>query len=417
MDARKRLSETIGETGKMKNLRFCFFLLLITGLLSVTGFTEQDTSKEKALEKIRILHAKLKLAPRDSYLNYAIATIAERNEIDLEKNDIAFPLFPIVTDDPARRVDLFRLTTGATALHESLQLSELLTVRRATSNDTVSIADLGAPELSSLDFLKRLEEENGVPILDEESHLFPLDWLYLRFRTGADLMDFLDEADMWNRHILTYYGSGARNKDLVWRLFDKLGMPDPRKFRKFYEAIPGAISLGMSDIFVNEGSDITILLPKGTPSFLFTESGSRHSGEVDGRVFLSTSKPALDKVLSLSEKKSEALGTQPDYQYMRSKLPAREDEAVFIYLSEAFLHKLVGPRLRILESRRIRCASHMRTVINASLLFLEEQGRQPETILELVENRYLKAGRGFQRGSNGIPTFCKIVHQLLAAIF
>ena len=75
--------------------------------------------RELPMAMIRDYHEKLRLAPRDSYLNYAIATIARREGIDLKREGIEFPLVPVVSGDPAERTDLFGLAVGAHAIAES----------------------------------------------------------------------------------------------------------------------------------------------------------------------------------------------------------------------------------------------------------------------------------------------------------
>jgi hypothetical protein len=343
--------------------------------------------EEEALERIKALHAQLELAPRDSYLNYAIATLARREGIDLKRKGIPFPLVPIVTDDPARRVDLFRLTTGALALHESLQLTELISERRFDIGDPVPLENLGAPDLPSLDFSERLVKERGEgyePAIDDEARFIPHDWAYLRFRSGKDLLEFLDNAEAWSTHFLNFYGRGASDGDMLYTPFKRLKLPDPRVAGPLYRLLPGPIVICMSDLFFREGNDVTVVLPEGIPAELVPLEVRT---DIDGRVVVSTSKKALDRILSL--KIEDSLAQSADFKYMRSVLPEDTDEALYAYLSEAFLRRLVGPRLRVLESRRVRCASKLRTLTNACLLFHEEKGRSPSSLKELIEGKYI----------------------------
>ncbi|MHC4943025.1 MAG: hypothetical protein ACYTG7_08405 [Planctomycetota bacterium] len=392
----------------MKSLLRVIWILFLACTVQVSDAPAQERegadSKETALERIRALHERLEFAPRDSFLNYAIATIARRKGIDLSREGIDFPIVPIVTEDPARRVDLMSLTTGAVALHESLQLTEILTLRRRQSGDMVPLANLGAPDLPSLDFEKRLNDarEAGLDCsADEEAHFIPHDWAYMRFESGRELMAFLKEADVWVHHILTFYGRSAQDAGVLAKPFQRLGLPDPLAHAALYETIPGPIAVTFSDLFLREGSDITLILPPGVPSFLVAEipgdgrSGfARFKAEVKGRLVISSTKAALERVEQTVERNvGEPLAEQPDYLYMRGLLPAHEKETAFVFLSEAFLQRLVGPRLRVLESRRVRCASHLRTAINAALLFMEEEKRKPGSLDELFEQDYLNPER------------------------
>jgi hypothetical protein len=350
------------------------------------------------LERIRELHDELRLAPRDSFLNYAIATLSRRDGIDLKREGIKFPLVPLVTDDPARRVDLFRLATGAVALHESLQLTELLRGPRETTSRTVPISELDPPDLPSLPFEKLLEEkiaESGPPRVDAEARLVPADCLYARFASGADLYAFLIEADAWSRHALVNYGWDGRDRDLLLRQLARIGLPDPRKVPALYQALPGPIVVTMSDLFLREGTDVTMILPEKVPTAFFGREGEGATSfgplwkvVINGRLVLSSSEKALKRIKTAATKGS--LADSADYRYMRSLLPAGEEEAVFVFLSDEFLRRLVGPRLRILESRRVRCASHLRTIVNASLLHAIEEDREPAGIEALLEKGYLE---------------------------
>ena len=369
------------------------------------GLVERP-DRERALEKIRGLHARLELSPRDAYLNYAIATLARLNDIDLDRERIRFPLVPRVTDAPARRTDLFDLAAGRRALHESLMLNELLAPNRGVSSATVAVADLNPPELPSMDYGARLadaEAEGRASAFYPEARFVPKDWIYLRFVNGEHLVAFLAELDGWIRHGLTFYGGEAERADFLFTPFTRLGMPDPRKYPALYEVIPGpAVTVTLSDPFLREGTDVTLILPEGVPSFLFPEPDpklasevSRYRGEAGGRILLSSSRKALARVMALGNAEGdaphpEALAAAADFRYMRTRMPAREDEAGFLYLSEGFLKRLVGPGMRLLESRRIRCASHLNTITYASLLFRNETGGLPLDLKTLVDAGYLE---------------------------
>ncbi|MEW6745475.1 MAG: hypothetical protein AB1486_22205 [Planctomycetota bacterium] len=375
---------------------FAIALLLASALTDGAATQDRATPQLSAIEKIRRLHERLQLSPRDSYLNYAIATIARRNGIDLRKEGITFPLVPVVTDDPAQRVDLFSLASGALALHESLQLTELLGPEHTRSGRRTPLAQLAPPELPSLDFEALLSRQDlGLldTTMEKEARFVPADWIFARFSSGRDLLAFMREAELWVRHWLTVYDRERADASYLWRTFSKLSLPDPRKFPAFYEGFAGPLALAISDPFLREGTDVLVILPEGTPplpSLLerFEPSGttSRHWAEHEGRLLLATSPPALDRVLALTP--TESLAASADFRYACTLLPATDDRAAFFYLSEAFMQSLVGARLRVLESRRVRCASHLRMLVNASLLFAEEKGRPAATVEELAEDGY-----------------------------
>jgi len=409
-------------------------LIVIIAALSMgaahAAVVEQDDERAAALERIRALHGRLLLAPRDSYLNYAIATIARREKIDLKEEGIKFPVVPVVTDDPARRVDLFGLATGALAVHESLQLTELVGPARRSSGATVPLADLDPPDLPLHDFGDVPELEGG-GALDDGARLVPADWIFMRFKNGRELLAALREADQWIKHGLVFYGGGGRDAERVWPLFGHLGLPDPRLLPVLYEALPGPIFVTASDPFLREGTDVTVILPRDIPPRFLgadqegggggTERSLRHAAQVDGRAVVSTSRRALDAVLATAAGSRPSMAASAEFRAMRRLVPGGEDEAVFAFLSDTFMRRLVSARLRILESRRVRCASHLRTMVNAALLFREDQGRPAASIEDLVEGGYLKEATlrcpqvGAYSLEDGLAARCT-VHNRLGAL-
>jgi hypothetical protein len=372
-------------------------VLVIAATVRPAGSEEKPDPRSAALERIRTLHERLHLAPRDSHLNYAIATIARRHDLDLEREGIRFPLVPVVTGDPALRTDLFGVTTGAHALEESLQLTELLSPDGWEARGFVPLASLAPPSVPAHSI--ELPPDAGAHA-DAEASLLPADWLFLRVPDGGALAALCTEAHLWARHVLTVYHEDARAPVELGRAFERLGLPDPRRMPAVYAALGAPFAVGLADPFLREGTAVVVILPDGpvgevlgrlVASDRVSEDGrvTRYRAVVGGRVVLSTSRAALERLRALTPE--ESLAASADYLDMRRRLPAGDDETAFLFLSDAFVRRMVGPRLKVLESRRLRCASHQRTTVNAALLHLEERGRAPASLEELTDGGYLTA--------------------------
>src|SRR5215208_3673733 len=63
---------------------------------------------------------------------------------------------------------------------------------------------------------------------------------------------------------------------------------------------------------------------------------------------------------------------------------AREDG--FVYLSDPFVRRLMGPVLKLTERRRLLCYNHLRMIGHAALLFRTERGRAPSSLEELRDS-------------------------------
>jgi hypothetical protein len=379
----------------MRYLTRLVLLALVLVLPALSAGGEEDDARAAALTRIRALHAKLELAPRDSYLNYAISTIARREGINLKKEKITFPLVPVVTGDPAHRTDLFGVVTGAHAIQESLQLTALFQPDGWGKDRLVPLAELSPPTVD----VHIPEAPKDAPV-DAEARLVPRDWIYLRFADGPALTTFCRQMRLWADHILTVYARDARAPLDLGKAFERLGLPDPRSGAALYEKIGVPFAVVMSDPFLREGTALAVLFPKGSPTGFLVKGvlGNHRSkdgrvtrfvGEVGDHVAMATSRKAIEVLKGVAKDPSRSLAEMSEYRLMRSKLPPVAGEASFLFLSDHFVRRMVGPRLKILESRRLRCAANLHTITNAALLHHEEKGALPKTLADLDAGDYL----------------------------
>ncbi len=84
------------------------------------------------------------------------------------------------------------------------------------------------------------------------------------------------------------------------------------------------------------------------------------------------------------------LGDTAEFAYIRTLLPeAAKEETGFIYLSDPFIRRLIGPELKLTEMRRMLCYTYLRMIGHAAMLYLSEHGRKPQSLEELVQARCL----------------------------
>ncbi len=104
----------------------------------------------------------------------------------------------------------------------------------------------------------------------------------------------------------------------------------------------------------------------------------------------SNSKVGLRRVLEAIRGKTvdgqpvRRLGDSTEFAYIRTRMPrgAKEEDG-FIYLSDPFIRRLVGPTLKLTERRRMLCYNHVRMIGHAAMMYRTERGRMPKSLEEL----------------------------------
>jgi hypothetical protein len=198
--------------------------------------------------------------------------------------------------------------------------------------------------------------------------------------------------------------------------------------RPFYDLIVEEVAVTGSDLFVAEGSDVTLLFRAREPATLkarmdgflanavkarkdATRTEGKYLGvpyvhlttpERDLHVFSaypepnlhvrSNSEVGLRRVLEAIKgktpdgKKVTRLGNTDEFAYVRTLMPrgAKEEDG-FLYLSDAFIRRLVGPQVKLTERRRMLCYNHLRMIGHGALLYRTEKGKVPSSLAEIVK--------------------------------
>lgn len=382
--------------------------------------------------------AQLAVYPRDPYLQYVALQLGHR-----EKRPEAADRVAHLLGDEARerraarrdRVDLFSVFSGALAVQESLQLDTMRGRDRNEPKDDaaekrrkeiVDIDKLTGPTIKSHPWAQMLAGRK--PDVGTLARAVPDDCWYVESRSPSKLLDLLDAGDLWKTHLFNQAARAARSQDVGERIRRQLAVETNRLLRPIYDAVIEEIAATGSDLFLAEGSDVTLLyrarqadlLKARMDGFLADAQKARpdakrseaeHVGvayvhlttpERDLHVFSaypepnlhirSNSKAGFFRVLeSLTGKSKDGkavrrLGETDEYQYIRTLMPrGAKEEDVFAYLSDPFIRRLVGPEVKLTERRRMLCYNHLRMIAHAALLFRTEHGRTPKSLQELAE--------------------------------
>ncbi|MCX7426936.1 MAG: tetratricopeptide repeat protein [Planctomycetia bacterium] len=391
--------------------------------------TAQAWTLDEAIER-------LTLNPDNAYLQYVVLQLGQNER----RADEAAHQIELLQDErqrggrrEERRVDLFDLFAGATAVQESLQLDTMLGDRDADSDqlaspaeNTVRVADLAGPEVESHPWGKMLaaaELGGKKPEIGPLDLCVPEDQYYIAFRSLTKLLDAVDAGDVWGSHLFNQAAQSAKTQRSSDRLKMQLAIQTDPLTRPFYDMVVDEVAITGGDVFFREGSDVTMLFRAKQPEVLrmrmdgFLESAAksrpdavRSTGRIGSVDYVSVctpdraihvfsayprpdlhlrsnSKPALERVLAAvaGEKGVARLGDSAEFRYIRTLMPrgAKEEDGL-IYLSDPFIRRLVGPELKLTERRRLICYNHLRMIGHAAMLYRTQFGKQPGSLEELA---------------------------------
>ena len=453
---------------RSRTLLGCFTLsLLVLGGAAAPLFAgDDDPAPAKANAGFTLDEAlqQLRLYPKDAYLQYVALQLARReNRVD----EIAGQIFR--GDDWARRagrredVDLFSIFTGALAVQESLQLDTMRGGARGQGRqapmrgpsgafaaqqqqqweaaqkalekrrgEIVDVASLIGPGVKSHPWEEMLGSRK--PDIGPLARKVPEDFFFAEFGSLSKLLDVLDSGDLWSKHLLHQTSGTARSQQVADRVKRQLVVETNRLLRSFYDLVVEEVALTGSDLFFNEGSDLTLLFRFKQPvvfktrmdGFLQTAEKAdaqvkRTAGKSGGIDYVhltnadrtihvysaypepnlhvrSNSLAGFERVLDAIRGKTAAgqavqrLGDTSEFAFIRTLMPrGSKEEDGFLYLSDPFIRKLVGPGLKLTERRRVLCYNHLRMIGHASLMHRGETGSLPES-LEALEKSQCSPG-------------------------
>src|SRR5262245_5508210 len=345
------------------------------------------------------------------------------------------------------QVDLFSTFTGAVAVQESLQLDTMrgqppgrnrpagpAAPKSATPPkdnppvpapaplppgakhpESVAVEKLEGPTVQSHPWAKMLGGKK--PDVGVLAGCVPEDFWFAEFKSPVKLNEVTGLSELWGGHIFTQALGDAKSQVTVERIKRQPGL-----FKIPPEALEAlgieGIAVAGSDLFLGEGSDVTVIVQSKTIPTLIRLTEGMHVGakreegkhvgvaytrmwSTDGNlsVFTATPRPdlhirsnsiaAFRRVLECVAGKdgdgrpAKRLGESPEFRYIRTLMPrgAAEEDGI-VYLSDPFIRRLVGAQVKVTERRRILVYNHLRMIGHACLMFRTEHGRAPKSLEE-----------------------------------
>lgn len=392
--------------------------------------------------------AEFRLNPKDTYLQYVVLQLANREgkfsevaqEIDRDNWG---------GRGRGRRADLFSVFTGALAVQESLQLDSM----RARATDQrgnpvmvrpvkdggpekeikpprveVKVDTLEGPKAKSHPWKKMLAGKK--PDISPLARCVPDDFCLVEFKSLSKLLDVMEVGDLAGTHASNQAFREARSLNVGDRLKTQLVMETNPKLKPFYDLVVEEVGIAASDMFLREGSDVTMIFRfKQAPvfkarmdSFLDNagktrKDAKRTTGEYLGVKYVQLATPERDisvisaypeanlhvrgNSLAAFKRIIEAikgkdaqgkpvvrLGDTDEYAYIRTLFPrgAKEEDGL-IYLSDPFIRHMVSAQLKLTERRRILCHNHLHMIGHGSMMYRTETGKRPANLSALFDTR------------------------------
>jgi hypothetical protein len=333
-----------------------------------------------------------------------------------ERVSMAVPLLPLAS---------FSASMMASSTSGPLLTSATLAAF-ANEDHSQDVGRLTGPTIKSHPWQKMLAGRK--PEISALARCVPDDFYFAEFRSLNKLVEAMDISNLWSTHLYNQAVREARTQRTGERLREQLAVQDTPLLRPFYDQVVEEVAVTGSDLYLREGSDVTLIFQVKQPklfkarmdAFLKeaekkyagakTNNGEHlgvpyvHVGNAEREVHVfsayprpdlhvrSNSLPGLKRVLDAiggkdgTGKKVRRLGDTDEFAYIRTLLPrgAKEEDGL-IYLSDPFIRRQVGPRVKLTEYRRLQCYNHLRMIGHGSMMYRTEFGKAPASLGDLVK--------------------------------
>lgn len=402
--------------GMFMNRRIFFSIISILMLALYTGTGAAGAADKKQEIADRLFE--IELAGGDS-LGYSseILDFLERtydikpssyNKYALEYNDRR--------DFERDEVDLYSVMSGGLAIRESLQLDTIRPADNGSRN--VDPSRLKGPDVKSHPFndMLRGRQFRTFPL----DRCAPYDFYYIHFSglsKGLDFFDYLGDVGGAVHQRFTMRSSDFMLKQ---KIMTQLALRENKEARAFYDTVIAEAAVTGSDPFIIEGSDVTLVFKLKVPAlfnttvaayrrsfqetyraekktiqvegtdaeYLFTADRRINSVMLtlpDGTVIISNSVRAAEIVAATALGKRKCMADEADYRYMRTIYAASDDtEDGFVYLSDAFIRRLVSAEVRIKEARRMREAMRITLLEKYVIYYTQLNGSYPSSLDDVL---------------------------------
>ena len=317
----------------------------------------------------------------------------------------------------AARLSAFALLGGRAAVRETLQMEAIRVNRKRNEDRTIAIETLKGVEVKSHPYEAMLAGKQGGELA--LANIVPADRFFLYVAKPSAVPPFLDKGAPFLARLGGSMTQSSIQYDLKSRYLRRLGVTEPWVRTMMTSGAITELALVCPDLFFIDGTDVTVAARLAQPQLIsamlkLVGVAGLAGGDVvaldapGGRkvywalrndlLLISTNRDELDGVLNLVQNGGQgSLGRSTEFRYMLTKLPVTEATRGYAYFSDPFIRRLVGPRMKIAQLRRVEARAAME-LLTAGALRAKLDGLADVASLEALEakqyvpERYLFEG-------------------------
>ncbi|KAA5539185.1 hypothetical protein FYK55_25020 [Roseiconus nitratireducens] len=313
-----------------------------------------------------------------------------------------------IDEVPQRSSSTFSILGGRAAIEETLQLQNLI-VGSSEDAESVDVDSLPSVEVKSHPFEQMLDGHPGGDL--EMAKYVPPDRFFVYVGKPETLPALLDSGAPFIASMGTALTKNCLQYNLEARYLARLGMSRDWLDAVLASGMTSEMALFTPDLFFIDGTDLTVVAKLAQPQLLqrmLTLLGASQLQSdsivelptVDGQpaylalrddlLFASTNRDELQRSLHLREQNGEgSLGASTEFRYMLTKLDVTDSTRLYAYLSDPFVRRLVGPRVKIGQRRRVIAKAKMETLAAEALHARLDGYGMPESLSALKNNDQL----------------------------
>ena len=366
----------------------------------------------------------LRQYPNDAFLQFVAMHLTEDREEALQIQHLLPRSAPQAGMQRNTAVSLYSIFGGSLAIQESLQLDAMAGSQYYESRNTVSVQDLKGPTVKSHPWTEMLAGKQ--PKVSQLAQYVPEDHLFVRFDSVSKLLAVRELIDEGYAYAAGQATGAIRSAGAIDGLKKQWMVETSGLLEPLYDTAFGEVAIASSDLFFREGTDATLIMRLKQPAVVRAAldqvlkvmakqnaEATVETGEFLGVAFTHVTTPdrsfhvyAADPIGDIHIRSNSRVGfesivrtilNKPDgnstikrlsdsdeFKYIRTLMPLGADEEDgFVYMSDPFIRRLIGPEKKLTQRNRLVCRSRLQMIRHARLFHLTQHGKDAKSIEEL----------------------------------
>ncbi len=312
-----------------------------------------------------------------------------------------------------RTTSIFNLLGGRAAIEETLQMQNLNVNNRneAQPGQEIPINTIEGVTVKSHPFKSILEEQKVNEL--ELANYVPHDRLFIYFSRPQDLSRYLEKGVEYIYQSGSDIRGNAINYHMKERYYQRLGLNETWVEKFLKSGVVNEIAVVLPDLFLIDNTDISIIakvpqlklikpllnlltlksLKKGTITAVNTPNDQQSFWCIyENLLIISSYKSEVENILKMVKNNGqESLGKSAEFRYMLTQLPITSQTRVYTYISDPFIRRLVGPKVKISQFRRLQEKARLEAITSGAFLYSLDGHPDKPTLSNLSQLGYLRS--------------------------